>query len=202
MGRPSSWVVWLPLFLAVGCEKSAPSSGGSSGQPGEPRARAWVKREFIEKASNEQLESVLVTCLRNAIGEDQEKEAEIVRSWTPGKRMLYTTSTLEAEVNNGGFDQYFGNTQGQFSQMALEGLQLLGAGRHADLLRRAIDIHKQEATLVSQAPKSDDTQAPGHAEENSALKRLDDEFFKLTENLSALRVKFIRNHLDEFATPS
>jgi hypothetical protein len=145
---------------------------------------------------------VLVTCLRNAIGEDYEKEAEIVRSWTPGKRMLYTTSILESGVTEGGFVQYFWDTQGKSAQMALEGLQLLGAQRQADLLRRAIDIHKQEAALFSQAPKTDDTQALEHAEKNSALNRLDDEFITLIKNLSDLRVKFIRSHLDEFATPS
>lgn len=202
MRRQCGWIVVLLLFVGVGCEKSDTSGRRSSDESAKPRARAWVKREFLEKASDEQLEPVLLGCLRNAIGGDYEHEVEIVRSWTPGKRMLYTTSNLESEVNNGGFAQYFENTQGKFSQMALEGLQVIGADRHAALMGRAIRIYEEEARQHSQQPTSDDPEAIEGGEKDSALNRLDDQFFDLTEDLSALRIKFIRGHLDEFATPS
>jgi hypothetical protein len=162
----------------------------------------WVQRKFLEEASDEQLEPVLVACLSNIINRDPEHEVELVRSWTPGKRMLYTTSILEGEVYNGGFAQFFWNTENKFSHMPLEGLKLIGAERHADLMQRALRIYEKEAAKYFQRRRDDDMEAFYRAAENSALNALDDEFYDLTEDLSALRVKFIRDHLDEFATPS
>ncbi|MBN1510516.1 MAG: DMP19 family protein [Phycisphaerae bacterium] len=202
MQRRFGWIVLLPLFLAMGCEESDTSGQRSAGPAGQPRARVWVKREFLEQAADEQVEAVLLTCLNNAIKGDYEHEAEIVRSWTPGKRMLYATSQMEGEVNNGGFVQYFWNTENEFSQMALEGLQLIGAQKHADLMQRAMQIYKEEESQYFQHRTGDSIESLEQAEKNSALNRVDAEFYELTEDLTALRVKFVREHLDEFATPS
>lgn len=202
MHRRFGWVVLLPLLLATGCEESDTPGQRSARPAGQPRARAWVRREFLEQASDEQVERVLLVCLNNAIRGDYEHEAEIVRSWTPGKRMLYTTSQMEGEVNNGGFVQYFWNTENEFSQMALEGLQLIGAQKHADLMQRAMQIYKKEAGQYFQPRNRGSVDSFAQAEKNSALNRVDAEFYELTENLTALRVKFVREHLEEFATPS
>jgi hypothetical protein len=45
--------------------------------------------------------------------------------------------SLEAEVNNGGFDQYFFNSSGDDAAGALEALNEIGATRTAELLRGA-----------------------------------------------------------------
>ncbi|WP_083432033.1 DMP19 family protein [Atopomonas hussainii] len=42
------------------------------------------------------------------------------------------------EVNNGGFDQYFFNSPGDRVIQALAALETVGAGKTADILRRAM----------------------------------------------------------------
>jgi hypothetical protein len=44
---------------------------------------------------------------------------------------------LEAEVNNGGFDQYFFNAAGDEAAAAIEALEAIGAGRTAAIVRSA-----------------------------------------------------------------
>jgi len=46
--------------------------------------------------------------------------------------------SVEAEVNNGGFSQYFLNTSGQTAGFVVEALETIGAPQTADICRRAI----------------------------------------------------------------
>jgi Domain of unknown function (DUF4375) len=56
---------------------------------------------------------------------------------SPGRRAVLIADRFEAEVNNGGFDQYFLNTSGNGAALAPESLRLLGLGQVAELVERA-----------------------------------------------------------------
>ena len=45
--------------------------------------------------------------------------------------------TLEGEVNNGGFDQFFYNSAGNNTADTILALQAIGAARTADIVKRA-----------------------------------------------------------------
>jgi hypothetical protein len=47
---------------------------------------------------------------------------------------------FEAEVMNGGIDQYFYNSAGDHTAACLEALQAIGAKQSAELLQRACDL--------------------------------------------------------------
>lgn len=104
----------------------------------------------------------------------------IVGRLSPGYRMLYATWLLEGEVNNGGFAQFFSNSSGRFAAEALAGCRLLGATTHAALLEQAIAIQASSTDL-------------------DALDPLDERFFTLS--LSPQRIRYIRAHPEEFASP-
>lgn len=57
---------------------------------------------------------------------------------TDTERRLVAVSTLEGEVLNGGFDQYFFNPSGGDAEVALAGLKEVGATNAAELLERAM----------------------------------------------------------------
>jgi hypothetical protein len=52
-------------------------------------------------------------------------------------KVLVTIWALEADVNNGGFDQYYFNSSGDTAFFAPEALRLIGAHRTADIVRAA-----------------------------------------------------------------
>lgn len=56
------------------------------------------------------------------------------------ERKLAAVYALQAEVNNGGFDQYFFNDSGDESTLALQGLEEMGSAQGARLLRRASNV--------------------------------------------------------------
>src|SRR4051812_12008186 len=58
---------------------------------------------------------------------------------TEPQKVFYCIQELEREVNNGGFNQYFINSSGDYAHEAIKSLQAIGANTTADILQRAID---------------------------------------------------------------
>tara|TARA_R110002167_G_scaffold42935_15_gene130090 strand:- start:11557 stop:12009 length:453 start_codon:yes stop_codon:yes gene_type:complete len=62
------------------------------------------------------------------------------QSLTNKEKAIFTIWWLEAEVNNGGFHQYFWNSAGDHALLALEALNNIGASKTANLLENALEI--------------------------------------------------------------
>ncbi|MBV9657323.1 MAG: DMP19 family protein, partial [Verrucomicrobia bacterium] len=59
---------------------------------------------------------------------------------SPTEQVIMAVWSLKAEVNNGGFGQYFANSSGEHAETAAAALQHIGAERTRGLLLRAIAI--------------------------------------------------------------
>jgi hypothetical protein len=192
------FAVCAPVILALlgiamnGCERSSSHQGLSRAD------RPTLTLAQLESMPDEEIEYAVFDTLLAAIGDDYERETEIVSAWSPGQQMLYTTIILEGEVNNGGFNQYFWNTEGKFADQALAGFRLVEAEQYAGILQRAIAVQKQEAPEMQKYKDRDTLEAFSESYEHTKLNKLDDEFYDSTEDLSALRTKYIRAHLREF----
>ena len=92
---------------------------------------------------------------------------------------------LEAEVNNGGFDQFFFNSAGNEASEILEALDAVGATRTAEIVRRACSrfaggmppkgwTDRQEELTERVSPDSD------------AFDTEDEEFFAYEDDLAGL----------------
>jgi len=116
---------------------------------------------------------------------------------TRGQRTFFLNQNLEREVNNGGFDQFFVNSSGDFAHETIESLEAIGAAKTADILRQAIDAfpgsrvpkdREERITLVTEtvSPNSD------------RWRGLDERFFAYEDPLTDLNLAFIRANIDEF----
>src|SRR5688500_14341087 len=65
-------------------------------------------------------------------------EVDVVATLPKGTRAIFTTFLVDAEVNNGGFNQFFYNPHGELAGIALSGYELLGAEEYAEVMRSAI----------------------------------------------------------------
>lgn len=200
-------VVAMPVVVSFGgCEKKAPTRTTTKKTqrlrrphtPPDMPVPLALTLETLQNTPDDRLESVIIDAAINAIGGLYDWEYEVVQAWPIGLRMLYTTWEVEAEVNNGGFDQYFWNTEGMFSQMALKNFRLVGAKQYASLLERAIAVEKEVAAIMKKHEDEGTLDAYLESQQDSRWDTLGSEFYSLKEDLSALRVKYIRSHLDEF----
>ena len=106
---------------------------------------------------------------------------------------------LQAEVNNGGFNQFYYNSSGQFSEMAKDGLEYIGAEKFFELVEKA---NKTYSNIKDALESKDDGTIESFSEsyENNPLNDFDDKFYELeeSENLDSLQIVFIRENKEEF----
>ena len=112
---------------------------------------------------------------------------------TDSEKVFYCVWVLEGQVNNGGFDQYFFNTRGEYSVEAVDAFEKIGAGKTAEIIGRANSIFENgRATKDRTARKEDLDALPESAQE--ALRGLDDEFYKCDEDFDKLLYEFVVKH--------
>jgi hypothetical protein len=117
----------------------------------------------------------------------EEQRPAALRAMPKGPRFIWTTFWVEADVKNGGFDQYFLNGWGPFAADAAEGFRAMGVEAYARLVERALEIHRKETT--------------DRSERNPAFEPLDHDFYNLDDDnpIERLRAQYIDAHPAEFA---
>lgn len=125
---------------------------------------------------------------------DSAESAALLVTLPAGFRTVYTTWLLDAEVGNGGFHQYFWNTEAQYVALTEEGLQRLGANRHLAVFEEAAVVFRRENQPdVSANPPEEQLKAFSESATESGLNELDDKWYALGE-LAEVRLRFIREN--------
>jgi len=161
-------------------------------------SRNRLTLEILSKIPDEKLEQAIVEYVETRIAGRDKQERQIVAKLGPGIQALYITWWLEAEVNNGGFSQYYWNSAGQFADAAPAAFDYFGARQHAALMREANTIRGVESAAMQKFKVQGSIGAFSASYEESKLDPLDTRYYKLTENLSALRIARIRAHPEDF----
>ena len=105
-------------------------------------------------------------------------------------RLILGIDTLEREVNNGGFLQYFSNTQGRQAPDLAEALQKIGAPKTAALVQRALTVFPGPPASDWQAWAQSITKM--ETEHSGFLNALDSKFYQSNEDLALLTMKYVK----------
>ena len=158
-----------------------------------------LTEQIIDTISDDNLVQAVFDNLSQKQPTDYKKEYETVMSWNKSRQAIYMIWLLEAEVNNGGYNQFYFNSSGQFYKYLPDALKLVGAIRFADLTTRANNIYTKENQKITQ---HQDASVEGFSKsyEDNPLNKFDDEFYALyrTEDLYNIQVKYIRKYKSEF----
>lgn len=175
-------------------EKHLPEKGGSRA-PGDAR---FVRADIEALPDNKLTEAIFDRLSNSVTGLSQQEEVAAVRKMSAGQRMVYLTWRFEAEVNNGGLDQYFSNGPGRMAKDAVVAYKLIGAKENTKLVRRAIAAYMRQ--YPEQKFFKEDKTIKGYMKKykDCDLGKLDSEFFESKENIDKLRTQYIRAHLGEF----
>ncbi len=105
--------------------------------------------------------------------------------------------SVEDQVNNGGFSQYFQNLSSETAGFVVEALEAISAPRTAEICKRAIGCafpnglpSSPEAISSAASDFSDETQ--------EKLDALDQEFFQYPHDLSGLLFAYVSKHPEDF----
>ena len=155
--------------------------------------------EIIDKTSDGDLLQIIFDNLSQKQPKDYKREYETVMSWNRSQQAIYMIWLLEAEVNNGGYNQFYYNSSGQFYKQLPEVLKLVGANKFAELTTKANATFEKENPKITQ---HQDGTLEGFSKsyDDNPLNKFDDEFYALykIENLQQIQIDYIRKHKTEF----
>lgn len=186
-------IIIIMILNLFGCSKRTKQNNN------KPSIQTPLSEQTIDTTSDDMLLEVVYDNLFRKLSAAYDKEYEIVLSWNKSRQAIYMIGRLEAEVNNGGYNQFYFNSSGQFATALPEALKLVGATQFADLTERANSTFEKEKSKITE---DQDGTVEGFSKsyENNPLNKFDEEFYKLNEakNLQKIQVDYIRKNKNEF----
>ncbi|WP_422657621.1 DMP19 family protein [Paenibacillus sp. EC2-1] len=128
-----------------------------------------------------------------AVGDEIHKKyyATGFNGLTKSEKVIFCMLGLEREVNNGGFDQFFLNSSGEYKYETLDSLRKIDASYTVSLLEEAIRIVEEPNPPGMKADEHKDIQS-------EKLNDLDNKFYEYKEDLLELQLQFITEQQDDF----
>ncbi len=113
------------------------------------------------------------------------------------ERIFYITQSLEMEVNNGGFSQFFFNSSGNFSNELVGAFTAIGASATADICRKAIAAFGQEIP-VDRSQRQDMLEQLESDAFDELLQECDDSFYAYEDDLNELNYNYVMKNKASF----
>lgn len=110
------------------------------------------------------------------------------------ERIFYIVQTLEQEVNNGGFSQFFYNSSGDFANELVDAFTTIGAHKTAAICKKALSAFRDVVP-------TDRTQREALLDRmhcDKLWEKCDDAFYEYADDLESLNRAYILAHPDSF----
>ena len=116
---------------------------------------------------------------------------------TESQKNFYFNQNLEREINNGGFNQYFYNSSGDFAHDTIISLQTIGANKTAYILQQAINQFPNSSVPKDRIQRQDVLEEI-ESIANEVWNQLEQTFYKYEDNLNELHIEYIKQNRSSF----
>ncbi|NCU05033.1 MAG: DMP19 family protein [Chitinophagaceae bacterium] len=116
---------------------------------------------------------------------------------TEPQKHFFFNQNLEREINNGGFNQYFYNSSGDYAHETLTSLQSIGANKTAVILRQAIDQFPN-STVPKDRQERQNVLEQIEDKANEVWENLDQKFYAYEDDLTELNLEYVEQHRNSF----
>jgi len=123
---------------------------------------------------------------------------EKIEALSAEEQTLYFVRELEAQVGNGGFNQYFFNAGGNFAYETVDALTVIGAKQTAEILKKAIDAFGCEIPKNWSDRQDLLIEKETDDEFGDILSDCDAEFHEYNEDLNDLNYRYIMKNKEQF----
>jgi len=137
-----------------------------------------------------------IIALDNAISEFCDYGNRLEKLTGPQKTFFYNQS-LERELNNGGFEQYFRNSSGSYAHDTVNSLQLIGAHKTAEILKLAIDQFPECRVPIDRSNRVSLVEMM-EGKMSKAWDELDAQFYKYEDDLNSLNLDYVKQNRMSF----
>jgi hypothetical protein len=116
---------------------------------------------------------------------------------TEEQKNFFFNQNLEREINNGGFNQYFYNSSGDFAHETINSLKIIGADKTANILQQAIDQFPDKIVPLNRTERQEVLEKIEETV-SEIFEELDEKFFVYEDDLNTLNIEFVRQNKDKF----
>lgn len=158
-----------------------------------------LTKASLEALIDDEIEyEIYMYILTKIIGQNYDKQYDIVSKLPNGLKYLFVSCQLENEVHNGGFNQYFYNTCGEFIDEAIEAFYYFGLPKLAEVVIKAANVVIEEKDIHVASKKEGTLEAFCDSYKYTKLGTVDDEFYDCADSISIARIKKIRENINGF----
>jgi hypothetical protein len=160
-------------------------------------ANANAQSEFnLEKVLKIERRDMIVMEIETYLNEKSEYGENIEKLNSSQQAFLFVEN-LEREVNNGGFNQFYFNSSGDFSQETVNALLEIGAEKTAEIIKKANSEFKNGIVTKDRTERQNELeQIEKKAKEN--WNKCDSEFYEYKDDLIELLIAFVIKNKTEF----
>jgi len=160
-------------------------------------ANANAQSEFdLEKVLKIERRDIIVMEIDTYLNSKSEY-GENIEKLNLSQRIFLLVENLEREINNGGFNQFYFNSSGDFSKETVNALLEIGAKKTADIVKKANSEFKNRSVPKDRTERQNELQLiQEKAEEN--WNKYDSEFFEYQDDLTELLIAFVIKNKSEF----
>ena len=113
------------------------------------------------------------------------------------QRILIIIENLEREINNGGFNQFYFNSSGDFANETIECLKIVRAEKTAKIVEKANE--QWENGIVPQnRTERQITLEKNKNKTESIWEQCDNDFYEYQDNISELLIRFVKENRKDF----
>ena len=159
-----------------------------------------ITRDVIDSISDDLLVGAIFDHIWLKVGQDYPRTYQILAALPPGFSVVFYIITLDGEIGNGGFNQYFFNGLDNYAEQQLAALELIEAIQHKYIFQQAFKIHDDEKQNQELQHRYEERtiEAFFSTYEITELGECDEAWYALDQELDALLIRFIRTYPELF----
>ncbi len=151
------------------------------------------KKNKTEENTAEQSENTFVIDMCSKVFEKCDYGDEIDKL-NEHERVFFITQTLEEEVNNGGFWQFFYNSSGDFSGELIDAFTKIGALKTAEICKQALSIFNGDVPT----DRDERGELLAQLDCNDFWDECDEAFYRYEEPLEELNYAYVMKYRSFF----
>lgn len=163
-------------------KKSSAASNETTGSPIDNLRSSLDSAYAFQGDIWEQEDEIIQYHISNALCEKSNYGEEFSKL-NEYEKVFLVMDKLNMEVNNGGFDQFFHNTDGHYNDILVPSAEAIKAYNIAKICRKALAIYAK------------------HVEEDSVIEELnpcDDAFYASEDSITGLSVQYAKENKEQF----
>ncbi|MBI9058550.1 MAG: DMP19 family protein [Labilibaculum sp.] len=141
-------------------------------------------------------ETSIVIAIDDYLNEKSEY-CEKIEKLNESQKTFIIIENLEREINNGGFNQFYFNSSGDFSHETVDALIEIGAIKTADIVKKSNSQFPENRVTTNR----DERQEILEQIEDTANKiweTCDEDFYKYEDNIAVLLIDFVKANKTDF----